>query len=106
MTTKELLRRLDVFSSLDHAALLFNDCELESDVPFVFRVVKDGKVSYTLSYYIELSDNLVYCSVSRFTRSAFNVQLKYFKSFFSRASKSQQEYICNSMLVDNLLKLC
>ena len=106
MTTKELLRRLESFSSLDIAARLFIDCEQDSDVPFVFRVVKDGNVSYTLSYFLDLPDNLVYCSVERFSRAVFNTQLRYFKSFFSRASKTQQEYIRKSMLVDNLLKLC
>lgn len=105
MTTKELLRRLECYSSLDNAARLFSDCVLESDVPFVFRVVMDGNVSYTLSYYLELPDSLVYCSVERFSRPVFNVQLKYFKSFYSRASKTQQEYIRQCMLVDNLLKL-
>lgn len=105
MTTNELLRRLDYYSSLDNAARLFSDCELESDVPFVFCVFTDSKVFYTLSHTLILPDNLVYFNVSRFTRSHFNVQLKYFKSFFSRASKTQQDYIRKSMLVDHLLKL-
>lgn len=106
MTTKELLRRLESFSSLDVAASKFSDVNTD----FVFRVevctINNSKrVYYTLSYIVTIDDVVNYLSVSRFTRQLFDIQVKYFKSFYLRCSKSQRDYITKSLLVDNLLKL-
>ena len=105
MTTKELTRRLQYYSSLDNAACYFQD----PDNDFVFSITRviDGKkdLFYSLSYIFYVDDSLQYAMIERFTLSQFKVQLGYFRSFFNRASKTQQDYIKNSNLVPNLLKI-
>lgn len=107
MTTKELLTRLSAYSDLDTAATFFS-------MPLInqcYQVCVLTENSRLYFYSLDLLDfssfvkDLVVKSImiDNFTRSDFIIQVKYFKAFFNRASKTQQDYIKRSLLVNNLL---
>ena len=108
MTTKELFSRLSGYSQLDAAAVYFSS-------PTLFKCYQicvltlDSRIYY---YCLKLDDfpvlvkdlNVQSVMIDSFTRIEFDIQVKYFKAFYNRASQSQKDYINRCLLVSNLLK--
>lgn len=107
MTTKELFYRLSGYSDLDTAAIFFSD-PLINQCYQVCVLTDNSRLYFYCLDFVDFSSmvkSLVVRSImiDNFTRSDFMIQVKYFKAFFNRASKSQQDYIKRSLLVNNLL---
>lgn len=107
MTTKELFSRLSGYSELDSAAAFFSMPMVNQCYQVCVLTVNSRLYFYSLDLldFSSFVKNLDVCSIliDNFTRSDFMIQVKYFKAFFNRASKSQQDYIKRSLLVNNLL---
>lgn len=110
MTSKEFYRRIEAYMPLNAASQLF---EQHPDADYLYKVLIVSQISKrtTFCYDIKIftqdhsiiNDSLaVY--FDRFDKKAFDVQVRYFKTFYSRCSKIQQELVRSSFVLDYLVK--
>lgn len=109
MTTKELLRRLDYYSSLEFASMYFDDDSIECVYRIVVHTPQESITRYSsdVHLYFATSDfmkDIEALYIEKFSRSAFLVQVRYFIGFYNRCSIRQREVLRSSGKLYSLLQ--
>lgn len=109
MTSKVFFRRVEDYSSLNEACTIFDVC---SDIGHIYRCTmchsNVKRVQYLRNPQDFICDRALACSCvslwfDKFTREQFEVQFKYFKSFYDRCSLYQKELLRSSYVLNSLV---
>lgn len=110
MTCKEFYRRIEAYIPLNRASQLFEqhfDADYIYSVTLVFSDRKVHNYCYDIQMYIHdysIVNESMALYFDRFDKGMFDIQVRYFQSFYSRCSVIQKTILRQSVTLDYLIK--